>query len=92
MTSVPIPPDDIKLIEVLIDSMSTENNDKKLDINDIIKLLDTFHFYNKLDKYKPFIIEYTNQRNREAEVMHINFLFNHTFIHIIILYTDYYFH
>ena len=56
MKSVPIPLDDIKLMEVLIDSLSTENNHKKLDINDIMKQLDTFLFYNELDKYKPFII------------------------------------
>ena len=69
----------MQFIEVTIDSMSTENNHKKkLDINDIMKKLETFYFSNKLDIYKPFIIEYTNYRNSEAEVMHIEFVI-HTF-------------
>jgi len=74
------------LIEVLIDSMSTDNNHKRLDINDIIKKLGTFYFTYKLDIYKPYLIEYTNQRK-----MYIDFL-NHTFIHIMIFYTDWSFH
>jgi hypothetical protein len=76
MKSFPIPRDDMQFIEVTIDSMSTENNHKKkLDINDIMKKLETFYFSNKLDIYKPFIIKYTNYRNSEIEVMHIEFLF-----------------
>ena len=56
--------------------MSAENNHKKkLDINDIMKTLETFYFSNKLDIYKPFIIKYTNYRNSEIEVMHIDFCF-----------------
>ena len=88
MKSVPIPPDVMKFIKVTIDSMSTDNNHKKLNIIDIMKELHNFHFYNKLEQYKPFIIEYANQRNSEAEVMHIDFVLNHTFIHIMIFYTD----
>jgi len=77
------------LIEVTIDSMSTENNHKKkLDINDIMKRLGNSYFPDKLVLYKPFIIEYTNYRNSDIEVMHIEFVLNHTFIHIMIFYTD----
>jgi hypothetical protein len=58
-------------IEVIIDSMSTDNNHQKLDINDIMKRLGKQYFPDKLEKYKPFIIEYTNYRNSENEVIYI---------------------
>jgi len=54
--------------------------------------METYYFSDKLEKYKPFIIEYANQRNSAVGVMHIDFVFNHTFIHIIIFYTDKSFH
>jgi len=92
MKSVIIPPYDMQLIEVTIDSMTSDYNHKMLDINNIMKEMDTYYFSNKLDTYKPFIIEYANHRNKEAEVMHIDFDFNHTFIHIIIFYTEKSFH
>ena len=72
--------------------MSTDNNHKKLEFNDIMRRLNTYYFSDKLEQYKPFIIEYANYRNSEAEVMHIDFVLNHTFIHIMIFYTDYCFH
>ena len=76
MKSVPIPRDDMQFIEVTIDLMSTEkNHKKKLDINDIMKKLETFYFSNKLDIYKLFIIKYTNYRKSEIEIMHIDFCF-----------------
>ena len=75
-------------IEVIIDSMSTDNNHKKLDINDIMKRLGNHYFPDKLEKYEPFIIEYTNYRNSETEVMQLDFVLNHTFIHIMMFYTD----
>jgi len=68
--------------------MSIDNNHKKLEFNDIMRRLNTYYFSDKLEQYKPFIIEYTNYRNSEAEVMHIYFVLNHTFIHIMIFYTD----
>jgi len=75
-------------IEVIIDSMSTDNNHAKLDINDIMKRLGNHYFPDKLEKYKPFIIEHTNYRNSETEVIYIEFVLNHTFIHIMIFYTE----
>ena len=56
MKSVPIVPDEKMYIEVLIESMSTDNNHKKLDINDIMKKLNHLYLSNKLDLYKPLII------------------------------------
>ena len=88
MKSVPILPDEKMYIEVLIESMSTDNNHKKLDINDIMKKLNPLSLSKELDIYKPFIIEYTNYRNSETEVMQLDFVLNHTFIHIMIFYTD----
>ena len=61
------------LIETEIDVMSINNDHKKVDINDIMIKLKTYHFSDKLEQYTPFIIEYTNYRNTEAEVMHIVF-------------------
>jgi len=66
MKSVPLLPDEKIYIEVLIDSMSTDNNHNKLDINDIMKKLNTLYLSNKLDIYKPFIIECAYYGNREA--------------------------
>ena len=88
MKSVPILPDEKMYIEVLIESMSTDNNHKKLDINDIMKKLNPLSLSKELDIYKPFIIEYTNYRNSEAEVMQLDYVFNNTFIHIMLFYTD----
>jgi len=68
-----VPTDDIKLIELVTDTMSFNNNHKKVDINDIMREFDSFYISNKLEKYKPFIIEYANKRNSEAEVMYIDF-------------------
>ena len=68
--------------------MSKDNNHKKLDINDIMKKLNPLSLSKELDIYKPFIIEYTNYRNSETEVMQLDFVLNHTFIHIMIFYTD----
>ena len=92
MKSLPIPHTDMMLIQTEIDVMSLNNKHKKLDINDIMRRLNTYYFSDKLDIYKPFIMEYTNYRNTEAEVTHISFVLNHTFIHIMIFYTDYCFH
>ena len=52
------------------------------------KLKTIYHFSDKLEQYTPFIIEHTNYRNTEAEVMHIVFFLNHTLIKIIIFYTE----
>ena len=76
------------LIETEIDVMSINNDHKKVDINDIMRKLDTYHFSDKLEQYTPFIIEHTNYRNTEAEVMHIVFFLNYTLIKIIIFYTE----
>jgi len=86
MKSLPIPHTDMMLIQTEIDVMSLNNKHKKLDINDIMRRLNTYYFTDKLDIYKPFIMEYTNYRNTEAEVMHISFVLNHTFIHIMIFF------
>ena len=88
MKSVPILPDEKQYIEVLIESMSTDNNHKKLDINDIMKKLNPLSLSKELDIYKPFIIEYTNYRNSETEVMQSDYDLNNTFIHIMLFYTD----
>jgi hypothetical protein len=51
MKSVPILPDEKMYIEVLIESMSTDNNHKKLDINDIMKKLNPLSLSKELDIY-----------------------------------------
>jgi len=86
---VSVPTDDIDLIKLAIDTML---KNKMVDINETMRELEIFYLSNKLKNYKTFIIEYVNQRNSETEVMHIDFCLKHTFIHIIIFYTDYYFH
>jgi len=84
MKSVPIPPPTVKaerisedhkqiitLIEVVINSIESKNN-QKLDLNDVINLFKSYSYFtlDDLEKYKPVIIEYVNLKNKESEVIY----------------------
>ena len=58
-----VPTNDIDLIKLAIDTMLNNNGNKNVDINEIMRELETFYFSNKLENYTTFINEYVNQRN-----------------------------
>ena len=80
MKSVSIPPPTDKaekiseefiiLIKVVIDSLT--NNNQMLDLNDVMDKFESNSYFtsDELEKYKPVIIEYVNQKNNEAEVIY----------------------
>ena len=69
-----IPEEFIILIKVVIDSLT--NNNQMLDLNDVMdQFKSNFYFTSDdLEKYKPVIIEFVNQKNNEAEVIYIYIL------------------
>ena len=56
-----------------------------LDVNDVINLFksDSYFTSDDLEKYKPVIIEYVNQKNNEAEVIYIYKYYFELLINII---------
>jgi hypothetical protein len=99
MKSVPNPPptdkaeriseESMTLIKVVIDSLT--NNNQMLDLNDVMNQFksDSYFTSDDLEKYKPVIIEYVNQKNIESEV---KYTYNYCFellIHMINLSTEY---
>ena len=79
MNSVSIPPPDkaeriseesMTLIKVVIDLLT--NNNQKLNWNDVLYHFESesYFTFNNLEKYKPAIHAYVNQKNIEAEVIY----------------------
>jgi len=73
----------VEVIQAVINVIVTDNKRKRLSLNDIMKALDTYYMSNDLEKYKPLTHEYVYQKNYEEEVIHIYFVLNHAFLHII---------
>ena len=56
MKSLPIPHTDMMQIQTEIDVMSLNNKHKKLDINDIMRRLNTYYFSDKLYIYNTCLV------------------------------------
>jgi len=83
MKSVPIPPpadevdkttrdhrENMKLFEFVTDSIAANNNNQRLNLNDVMNYFKSESYFalDDLERFKPVIVEFVNQKINEAEI------------------------